>query len=303
MVGIKGRVEKVRDIHEEHKRHRNVLYSLVVLLIVIQIASFIVISGQVLSLSERTEKDIQEARADLQTFTLEKLNEYNKLYQQEFESIGSAIDEQEMQISREISLLKTSNQDFSGIIQEAVVGVVSVVTDKSAGSGFIISDEGYIVTNYHVIDNGDTINVLTNDEKVFRAELIGYDLTKDVALLKIPGSSYSELEIADSADIKVGEKVFAIGNPLGLSFSVTEGIISAIGRKGPNGLAEYIQTDVSLNPGNSGGPLIDTKGRVIGINNFKIGENSEGLGFALESDSFRKSVNDISSASIGKEIL
>jgi S1-C subfamily serine protease len=97
--------------------------------------------------------------------------------------------------------------------------------------------------------------------------------------------------------LKVGEKVIAIGNPLGLSFSVTEGIISALDRVGPNNLAEYIQTDVSLNPGNSGGPLINTRGKVVGINNFKIGD-AESLGFALESNSIRDSINDLAGEKI-----
>jgi len=108
-------------------------------------------------------------------------------------------------------------------------------------------------------------------------------------LLKISGT-YEALELADSDDLQVGRKVIAIGNPLGLSFSVTEGIISALERIGPNGLREYIQTDVSLNPGNSGGPLIDIQGQVIGINNFKIG-GAEALGFSLESNAIRDSVN------------
>ena len=91
------------------------------------------------------------------------------------------------------------------------------------------------------------------------------------------------MDLADSSTLQVGRKVIAIGNPLGLSFTVTEGIISALDRTGPNGLNDYIQTDVSLNPGNSGGPLIDTSGDAVGMNNFKA-SNAENIGFALESD-------------------
>ena len=97
--------------------------------------------------------------------------------------------------------------------------------------------------------------------------------------------------------MQVGNKVIAIGNPLGLSFTVTEGIISGLNREGPNGLEEYIQTDVSLNPGNSGGPLIDTNGHVIGVNNFKVGD-AESLGFALESAALKNAVLEMSNSTV-----
>ena len=104
-------------------------------------------------------------------------------------------------------------------------------------------------------------------------------------------------KLADSDDVVVGEKVIAIGNPLGLSYTVTEGIVSAVNREGPNGLKDYIQTDVTLNPGNSGGPLINRDGEVIGVANFKVG-GAEALGFALESNVVRETVNRIANAQI-----
>jgi serine protease Do len=110
---------------------------------------------------------------------------------------------------------------------------------------------------------------------------------------------YNTLSLANSDQLQVGKKVIAIGNPYGLSFSVTEGIISAIDRTGPNGKAEYIQTDVSLNPGNSGGPLIDTQGKVVGINNFKV-SSAESLGFALESNSLKQILNKIANSTLVK---
>ena len=111
-------------------------------------------------------------------------------------------------------------------------------------------------------------------------------------LLKIDGGGYDYLELGNSDDLQIGKKVIAIGNPLGLSFTVTEGIVSALHREGPNGLREYIQTDVSLNPGNSGGPLINTQGQAVGMNNFKIG-GADSLGFALESNAIKETVNAI----------
>ena len=131
--------------------------------------------------------------------------------------------------------------------------------------------------------------------------LIGYDDNIDLALLKISGDC-DKLSLGDSDKVQVGEKVIAIGNPLGLQFSVSQGIVSAIHREGPNGLDAYIQTDTPLNPGNSGGPLIDQNGRVIGINNFKIGD-SESLGFALESNYIKSTVNDISQKSVGEKLI
>ena len=120
-------------------------------------------------------------------------------------------------------------------------------------------------------------------------------------MLKISGE-YTPLELGNSNDIQVGEKVIAIGNPLGLQFSVSEGIISAIHRPGINDLEAYIQTDAALNPGNSGGPLIDKKGEVIGINNFKVG-GGENLGFALESNFIKDAVNTISQENLGGNLI
>jgi len=192
--------------------------------------------------------------------------------------------------------IKSEQRDFSDVIEGSIKGVVSIGTEKSAGSGFIVNESGYIVTNRHVILGAKQIRILTFDRKTIPAFLVGEDAFRDIALLRVPGI-YSPLELAESDEQEVGEKVIAIGNPLGLSFSVTEGIISAVHRVGPNGLSEYIQTDVSLNPGNSGGPLINTDGEVVGINNFKIG-GAEGLGFALESNSIKFVINDLADKTI-----
>ena len=120
-------------------------------------------------------------------------------------------------------------------------------------------------------------------------------------MLKIEGT-FTPISLANSDDVQIGQKVIAIGNPLGLQFSVTEGIVSAINRAGSNGLKDYIQTDAALNPGNSGGPLIDTSGKVIGINNFKIG-GSENIGFALESNYIKQTINGFSQQDLGKNLI
>jgi serine protease Do len=162
----------------------------------------------------------------------------------------------------------------------------------SQGSGFFVHDDGYVVTNFHVIDGATQLSIFTSDNKVLSASLVGFNENKDIALLRADTSDYEAVSIANSDEVSVGSKVIAIGNPLGLSFTVTEGIISATGRIGPNGQDEYIQTDVSLNPGNSGGPLINKAGEVIGVNNFKVADG-ESLGFALESNVLKDVVNDI----------
>ena len=172
--------------------------------------------------------------------------------------------------------------------------VVSISTESSAGTGFAILDGTYIVTNQHVIVGASFVNVLTFDDRVLSAQIIGFDSSADIALLKI-GESLESFEFLDSDEIVVGEKVIAIGNPLGLSFTVTEGIVSAVNREGPNGLGAYIQTDVPLNRGNSGGPLINKAGKVIGVNNFKVGE-AEALGFALEGDVVQQVIDDLLNA-------
>ncbi|MBU0894141.1 MAG: trypsin-like peptidase domain-containing protein [Nanoarchaeota archaeon] len=196
-------------------------------------------------------------------------------------------------IGHEMDTLKASaGEDFSGIIEEVIKGVVTIRTDVGQGTGFLISDDGYIVTNAHVLVGGRQVQAFTSEQKVHDATFIGYDGDLDIALLRIFGEDYDELKLGNSNNIQIGEKVIAIGNPLGLQFSVTEGIVSGVHRPGPSQIEAYIQTDAALNPGNSGGPLIDKQGRVIGINNFKIG-TGESLGFALESNYIKESVNKI----------
>ena len=205
-------------------------------------------------------------------------------------------------LTRDLNNVKASTSaDFSGIIEDAVKGVVSIKTDVGQGSGFFITSDGYVVTNAHVLEGARLANAVTYDGETFSLRLIGYDIEKDVAVLKANGN-FDYLRFGNSNDVKIGDKVIAIGNPLGLSFSVSEGIISAKDRKGDNNLPYYFQTDVSLNPGNSGGPLIDNSGEIIGINNFKI-LSAENLGFAFYSNEAKKTVNEIALVELGKEII
>jgi len=152
------------------------------------------------------------------------------------------------------------------------------------GSGFIISADGYILTNNHMVEGSEKVNVELTDGRKFTAKIIGTDSDSDVAVIKIDASDLAYLELADSDALEVGEWVLAIGNPLGLSHTVTAGIVSAKGRSG-FGLANFenfIQTDAAINFGNSGGPLINLDGKVVGINTAIAGSAGNiGIGFAI----------------------
>jgi len=155
---------------------------------------------------------------------------------------------------------------------------------KSLGSGFIISDDGYVITNNHVVKGADEVLVRLNDRREYRAKVIGTDERTDVAVLKIEADHLPVLKIGSSSDLKVGEWVLAIGSPFGFDYSVTAGIVSAKGRSLPReNYVPFIQTDVAINPGNSGGPLFNLKGEVVGVNSqiYSRTGGFMGLSFAI----------------------
>ena len=167
---------------------------------------------------------------------------------------------------------------------------------QSLGSGFIISEDGYIMTNAHVVNSADSINVRLTDKREFKAKVIGADKRTDVALLKIEVSGLKKVTLGDPNVLKVGEWVLAIGSPFGFDSSVTAGIVSAKGRSIPQeNYVPFIQTDAAINPGNSGGPLFNTKGEVIGINSQIYTRNggSMGLSFAIPIDVAMDVVNQL----------
>lgn len=158
---------------------------------------------------------------------------------------------------------------------------------RSLGSGFIISEDGYILTNRHVVNGADEIIVRLNDRRELTAELVGADARSDLALLKIKADNLPTVKVGRSRDLKVGEWVVAIGSPFGFDYSVTAGIVSAVGRSlsGDN-YVPFIQTDVAINPGNSGGPLFNLDGQVVGINSqiYTRSGGFMGLSFAIPID-------------------
>ena len=166
---------------------------------------------------------------------------------------------------------------------------------QSLGSGFIIDKKGYVITNNHVIENAEKIMVILHDDKSFEAEVVGKDPKTDVALLKInpKNTNLKAVKFGNSNDLRVGDWVMAIGNPFGFGGTVTAGIVSARGRNIGGSYDDYIQTDASINRGNSGGPLFDMKGNVVGINTaiFSQSGGSVGIGFAVSSN-LAKQVSD-----------
>ena len=168
-----------------------------------------------------------------------------------------------------------------------------------SGSGFIISEDGYIVTNHHVVDGADRVIVQLSDRREYDAEVIGTDQRSDLALLQVEADDLPFLTLGKSADLKVGQWVLAIGSPFGLDYSVTAGIVSAKGRSLPTERGEnyvpFIQTDVAINPGNSGGPLFNLEGEVVGVNSqiFTRSGGSIGLSFAIPSKVVRNIINQL----------
>ena len=173
------------------------------------------------------------------------------------------------------------------------------VPQQGQGSGFIIDADGHILTNNHVIAGARQVEVTLSTKKKYRAEVIGADRQKDLAVLQINAKGLAPLTLGDSKTLEVGQKVYAIGNPFGLNGTMTRGIISSIRSvRGPegNGIDGAIQTDAAINPGNSGGPLLNSHGDVIGINSMILtggAEQSAGVGFAIPINSAKAVLNDL----------
>src|SRR5919206_1243733 len=170
-------------------------------------------------------------------------------------------------------------------------------TSQALGSGFVWSSDGIVVTNNHVVEGASSISVNFNDGSKLPAKLIGVDPDSDVAVLRVDAKNLATAPIGTSSDLMIGESVVAVGNPFGLSGSVTTGVVSALGRSVPSKEAgrtftDFIQTDASINPGNSGGPLLNIEGKVIGINTM-IYANAQGIGFAIPVDRAKKVIQDI----------
>lgn len=208
----------------------------------------------------------------------------------------SKADEADTEVSYEEFIKKSESESeldytYAGLYNKCSKSCVSVLTDTALGSGFVIDNDGHILTNHHVIEDAKTINVQFYDNTSYKAELIGSDSASDIAVLKINADNLVPIEIGDSDSVIVGEEVVAIGTPYDISLAgtITPGIISGIARdvKITNDYGTVVktmtllQTSAAINPGNSGGPLINTKGQVIGITSLKLINEYENLGFAI----------------------
>lgn len=194
---------------------------------------------------------------------------------------------QNYQVTQNYGFMQTDTSDSS-------------VSPASEGSGIIMSEDGYIITNAHVVEGATSLKVMTSDGETYEAQLIGSDTVTDLAVVKIDATGLTAAEFGSSEDLRVADKVMAIGNPGGheLSSSVTIGYVSALNRAISNNTTgytmEYIQTDAAINPGNSGGALINEYGQVVGINSAKISATGyEGLGFAIPIDTAQPIISDL----------
>lgn len=183
---------------------------------------------------------------------------------------------------------KSKSFNFGGI--ELHIPDVIPQPETGTGSGVILREDGYILTNYHVVKKADKINITLKNEKKYDGKLVAHDSYSDLAVIKIEAKNLPIAKFGDSKILRPGDWVIAIGSPLGLEHTVTLGIISALSRHvgvtfgAAQGAFKYIQTDAAINPGNSGGPLVNLLGEVIGINTFIIGRNAQNLNFAIPAD-------------------
>jgi len=198
----------------------------------------------------------------------------------------------------ELSLIEIFEKTEASVVQINVRFTQTQNNPGSIGSGFVYSQDGYIITNHHVIDNAEKVIVTFLDGESYIAEIVGTDADLDLGVLKVESDStyLQPIKLGDSSKLKVGEPIAAIGNPFGLSGSMTSGIISQMGRLLPQNtgysIPDVIQTDAAINPGNSGGPLLNMKGEVVGINTAIQSATGEftGVGFAVPSNTVKKVV-------------
>ena len=221
----------------------------------------------------------------------------SKLNQRQLaEDGGGQQEDQQQQMQQFFGPGSPFGQFFQGPMQQPQGPQI----EKGLGSGVIISPDGYIVTNNHVVDGAVDIRVTTSNRRVLKAKLIGTDPLTDLAVLKVNATDLASAPWGDSKEVRPGQTVLAFGNPYGFRFTVTRGIVSAVNRANPDSTdpskpGAFIQTDAAINPGNSGGPLVDARGEVVGINTFLVSPSGtfSGMGFAIPSQIVRPTVETL----------
>lgn len=207
-------------------------------------------------------------------------------------------EETPLSLGKDLSLIQIFERAETGVVRVNIQRSEDVATTNGVGSGFVFDKNGHIITNAHVVENSDKVVVTFLDGRSYNAEVIGIDPSTDISVIRVDADSslLKPLLIGDSSNLKVGMQVAAIGNPFGLSGSMTSGIVSALGRLLPQesgfSIPDVIQTDAAINPGNSGGPLLNSRGEVVGINTAIQSATGEftGVGFAIPSNTIAKIV-------------
>jgi len=228
--------------------------------------------------------------------------------QNQLSSLQESLNDQRQQLQdlqQQFNILNYINQTWlmpwPEIYNQVKHSVVLIQTDAGLGSGFVYDSEGHVVTNYHVIEDAVTIQVTFLDGNITDASAVGVDPYSDIAIIKVDSSvtTLFPVVIGNSSELNVGEPVAAIGNPFGLSDTITVGVVSALGRdlEAPGGylIVDVIQVDAAINPGNSGGPLVNFKGQVVGVNTAIISGSGTfaGVGFAIASDTVKRELPDL----------
>ena len=230
------------------------------------------------------------------------------------ENLRNALNDFDEVLTPRVEMTDARRLDVKAVLAAVAPSVVQIeietedaVFGAGAGTGFIISPDGQVVTNAHVVEDAVTIKVMLFDGTVKSAELVQKDPSRDLAVLKIEGDNLPAARLGNSAEVEVGDEVLAIGNALGLGDTptVTTGIVSALDRQlllGGKRLTHLIQTDAAINPGNSGGPLVNANGEVIGVNT-AIAGNAEGIGFAISIDHARPVIETLQTGEVPKRPL
>jgi serine protease Do len=222
----------------------------------------------------RTKKEVQALQESLPELNLKSLSKaFTLVYRKVKPSVVHIDTHRELRARRSV---------FGGMFDDQARSF----DEEGEASGFIVDPAGYLITNLHVVENATEVSVTLEDGRTFTAEVAGVDPALDLAVLKIDATGLTAITWGDSDKLDVGEMVWAIGNPFGLDQTVTSGIVSAKNRRdlGTNPLQVFLQTDVPINPGSSGGPLVDVNGDVVGINSAIFGRTYEGISFAIPSN-------------------
>jgi S1-C subfamily serine protease len=236
-------------------------------------------------------------------FAVAFLNLQNQLENMETTIREQSRDIQDLQNRNEIidTINQTGTIPWPTIYNQLKQSVVLIETDLGLGSGFVYDEDGHIITNNHVIEDADTIQVTFLDGNITSAQLVGTDLYSDLAVIKIDQkvTTLQPVVLGSSSDLAVGEPVAAMGNPYGLSDTLTVGIVSSLGRTmdatGGYVIIDIVQMDAAVNPGNSGGPLVNIKGQVVGVNSAIESDTGSfaGIGFAIPSDTVNREIDDL----------